>query len=111
MLAVDIEKNPGPNRESVGLNSKMRVDSLDDRTVGGGTNFSVDTNEESLSLNINENNGVLDLSMNLAGDLGLEQSENRVGRVIPSSSLDDASSGGEGIGEESDLTLCNLYFL
>ena len=116
MLAGDIEKNPGPNRESVSLNSEMRVDSLDNRTVGGGRNFSVDTNEESLSLNINETNGVLDSSMDLAGNLGLEQSENSVGREIPSSSLDDASSGGEGIGEGSEITIrvtcisCNTFF-
>ena len=50
MLAGDIEKNPGPNRESVSLNSEMRLDSLDNRTVGGGRNFSVDINEESLSV-------------------------------------------------------------
>ena len=116
MLAGDIEKNPGPNRESVSLNSEMRVDSLDNRTVGGGRNFSVDINEESLSLNINETNGVSDLSMDLAGNLGLEQSENSVGREIPSSSLDDASSGGEGIGEGSEITIrvtcvsCNTFF-
>ena len=62
----------------------------------GETNFSVDTDEESLSTNFNVANGILDFSINLAGNLGIEQDnhKNITGREIPSNNMDNASNYG-----------------
>ena len=85
MLAGDIGRNPGPNEESATV---WTIEQW------GETNFSVDTDEESLSMNFNVANGILDFSINLAGNFGLEQDnhKNIAGRENPSYNMDNASN-------------------